>query len=29
VVLELVSLTPYRKEGILSLGSWISVELIY
>ena len=26
VVLELVSLTPYRKEGILSLGSWISVE---
>ena len=26
VVLELVSLTPYCKEGILSLGSWISVE---
>jgi len=27
VVLELVSLTPYCKEGIISLGSWSS-ELI-
>jgi len=28
VVPELVSLTPYCKEGILSLGSWFTVELI-
>jgi len=28
VVLELVSLTPHCKEGIFSLGSWISAELM-